>query len=948
MSDGKRASEAPWIRTRLRTAPGAASALAVLVLVTAFLAAAFPRAVDAYETKGLRHDITTAPPSRSVVEISRPQPGLELPQEQREAATRSDELARVGGELLKALPAPLRADTSSVAYGVRTTKAVVATEPWLPRPDAVPPRLSYAAQSGLEEHATLVAGAWPATPAEVTEKSGAVQGVVTEETASLLKVKVGATIALPASLRKTVTVTITGIVAPRDPLGSYWSADPLMRSPSLVPDPGSPFPVFFWTGTVLLAKDAGPVLLGTAAEPALYWRVPPDATALTGPDGSRLRAAVATLESGPGLLKVREIAGGTAVVGTGLGHLVEANARMRDAISPVIAVAALGIGSVAAVVLLMTGALIAGRRRAELALMRSRGGSLRGIGGRLLAETAVTVLPATALGLLLATLLVGEGRWWPGALAAAGVGLLVCVALPLRTTLQHIRPVLGTPREDMVSARPSRRRTVVELTLLVLAVAAVTALRRRGTSTEGGTDLLVSAAPVLVALIAALVLVRLHPLPLRLATRPMARLRGAIGFLSLALAGRSSAGGALPLLALLLALATAAFGGSVVAGIGDARDDAALASVGADARISGRSERTTLPEDLVRTVSGLDGVRNAAPVRVEYGIALPKPASDAAADGDGGTGTDSGTGAAAATDSRVAALVGVDPASYARAARAAGLPEFPAERLRPGGAAARTAGSGFDRVLPAIASPGVAARLGKEPRAIETLSGNFSVRVVGTTERAAAVSPTDFLIVDSRSLERGAPTTLLLTGTPDPGKLRAAVAGGGEKYAVQLRSEERARYVDTPMQAGAQRIYLTAVAAGAGYALLAVLLSLLQTAPERKTLLARLRTMGLTTAQGRRLLAFEATPQAVLAAGGGLFTGWAAIALLSPGMDLVPLALAGVAGSDTSPVTLRTDLWSLGLPAAGVVVLTAAVAGVQAWWASRRGSITELRAGDSR
>ncbi|MFI1190190.1 ABC transporter permease [Streptomyces californicus] len=953
MSDGKRASEAPWIRTRLRTAPGAASALAVLVLVTAFLAAAFPRAVDAYETKGLRHDITTAAPSRSVVEIARPQPGLELPQEQREAATRSDQLARVGGKLLKALPAPLRADTSSVAYGVRTTKGVVATEPWLPRPDAVPPKLSYAAQSGLREHATLVAGAWPATPAEVTEKSGAVQGVVTEETATVLKVKVGATIALPSSLREPVTVTITGIIAPRDPSGGYWSADPLTRSPSLVPDPESPFPVFFWTGTVLLAEDAGPVLLGTAAEPALYWRVPPDTTALTGPDGSRLQAAVATLESGPGLLKVREIAGGTAVVSTGLGHLVEANARMRDAISPVIAVAALGIGSVAAVVLLMTGALIAGRRRAELALMRSRGGSLRGIGGRLLAETVVTVLPATALGLLLATLLVGGGRWWPGALAAAGVGLLVCVALPLRTTLQHIRPVLGTPREDMVSARPSRRRTVVELTLLVLAVAAVTALRRRGTSTEGGADLLVSAAPVLVALIAALVLVRLHPLPLRLATRPMARLRGAIGFLSLARAGRSSAGGALPLLALLLALATAAFGGSVIAGIGDARDDAALASVGADARVSGRSERTTLPEGLVRAVSGLDGVRNAAPVRVEYGVALPEPASDdaasdATADGDGGTGTGSGTGAGAATDSRTAALVGVDPASYARAARAAGLPDFPAGRLRPGGASARHADGGSDRVLPAIASPGVAARLGEEPRALKIASGDLTVRVVGTTERAAAVTPTDFLIVDSRSLERSAPTTLLLTGTPDPGELRAAVAGNGEKYAVQLRSEERARYVDTPMQAGAERIYLAAVAAGAGYALLAVLLSLLQTAPERKTLLARLRTMGLTTAQGRRLLAFEATPQAVLAAGGGLFTGWATIALLSPGIDLVPLALAGVAGSDTSPVTLRTDLWSLGLPAAGVVALTAAVAGVQAWWASRRGSITELRAGDSR
>ncbi|MEV5262233.1 ABC transporter permease [Streptomyces anulatus] len=957
MRHNDRAASAPWIRTRLRTAPGAATALAVLVLVTAFLAAAFPRAVDAYETKGLRHDIRTEDAGRSTLEVARPQPGLELPQARRDAEARSPELARIGSGLLKALPAPLRADTSSVAYGVRTSKPAVATEPWLARPEAVPPQLSYVAQSGLKEHATLASGAWPTTRQEVTSDSRAVQGAVTEETAAELNVKVGATIALLTAAQEPITVTITGIVAPRDPRGSYWSADPLLRTPSLVLDPTSPFPVHYWTGTVLLAEDTGPALLSTAAEPVLFWRIPPDPAGLTGPDRARLTSVIASLESGPGLLKVREIAGGTAVFATGLGHIVEANARMRDAISPVIAVAALGIGSVAAVVLLMTGALLAGRRKAELALMRSRGGSLRGIGGRLFAETAVTVLPASALGLLLATLAVGEGRFWPGALAAAGVGLLVCVALPLRTTLQHIRPTLHGAREDMVSARPSRRRTVAELTLLVLAVGAVTALRRRGTSAGGGTDLLVSAAPVLVALIAALVLVRLYPLPLRLATRPVARLRGAIGFLSLARAGRSSAGGALPLLALLLALATAAFGGSVIAGIGDARDDAALASVGADARISGASERATLPDELVRTVRDLDGVRGAAPVRIEYSVNMPEAvAGDAGASGgDAGTGTStgsgSGSGSGSADDAKVAALVGVDPASYAELARATGLPAFPAARLKATGSSAplpEGTKAGPGRVLPAIASPAVAARLGKEPRAIETLSGDFEVQVVGTVSRVASVSPTDFLVVNSAALEQKAPTTLLLTGAPDPGKLRAAVAGIGKEYAVQLRSEERARYVNTPMQAGAERIYLAAVAAGAGYALLAVLLSLLQTAPERRTLLARLRTMGLTTGQGRKLLAFEATPQALLAAGGGLFTGWATIALLSPGIDLVPLALAGVAGSDTSPVLLRTDLWSLALPAAGVVALAAAVAGVQAWWASHRGSITELRAGDSR
>ncbi|WP_405412738.1 ABC transporter permease [Streptomyces rubiginosohelvolus] len=955
MSDGKRAASAPWIRTRLRTAPGAAVALAVLVLVTAFLAAAFPRAVDAYETKGLRHDIRLADAGRSAVEVSRPQPGLELPREQREAGVRTPELRRIGGALGKALPDPLRADMSSVAFGVRTLKPVLATEPWLPRPDTVPPQLSYTAQTGLKEHARLVKGAWPTTPDAVTAGSRAVRGAVTEETAAALNMKVGSTLRLPTAVGGPLTVTVTGIVAPRDPGGSYWSADPLVRTPSLIPDPASPFPQNYWTGTVLLAEDAGPALLATATEPSLFWRFPPDASALTGPDGARLTAVVNSLESGPGLLKVRAIAGDTAEVLTGLGHIVQANARMRDAISPVIAVAALGIGSVAAVVLVMTGALIAARRKAELALMRSRGGSLRGIGGRLLAETAVTVVPASALGLLLAVLAVGEGRWWPAALAATGVGLLVCVALPLRTTLQHIRPTLHGAREDMVSARPSRRRTVAELTLLVLAVGAVTALRRRGTS-GGGTDLLVSGAPVLLALIAALVLVRLYPLPLRLAARPVARLRGAIGFLSLARAGRSSAGGALPLLALLLALATAAFGGSVIAGIGDARDDAALTTVGADARVSGKSERATLPDELVRTVRGLDGVRNAAPLRVEFGVTMPETAAGGGGAGSGpddsgtDTGADSGGGGDAA-GARATTMVGVDPASYTRLARTTGLPDFPSGLLKATGASAplpEGAKSGPERVLPVIASPAVAARLGKEQHAVDTLSGNFKVQVVGTVERVASLASTNFLIVNSASLEQRVPTTLLLTGAPDPGKLRAAADGNGEEFVVQLRSEERARYVNTPMQAGAERIYLAAVAAGAGYALLAVLLSLLQTAPERKTLLARLRTMGLTTGQGRRLLAFEATPQALLAAGGGLLTGWATIVLLSPGIDLVPLALAGVAGSDTSPVTLRADLWSLALPAAGVVALAAAVAGVQAWWASRRGSITELRAGDSR
>lgn len=185
---------------------------------------------------------------------------------------------------------------------------------------------------------------------------------------------------------------------------------------------------------------------------------------------------------------------------------------------------------------------------------------------------------------------------------------------------------------------------------------------------------------MLVGLIAALVLVRLLPLPLRLASRAVARRRGAVGFLSLARAGRGSAGGTLPLLALLLALTTAAFGGSVLAGVADARDRAAVHTIGADARISGVLDSVPLPGSLIQRVRKTDGVRDVAAVQVVYGVPLPAdPAGN--------------------NRMKNAAVLGVDPAAYARLAGTTGLGPFPAGRLR---AAGRTA-------VPVIVSPSVAA-----------------------------------------------------------------------------------------------------------------------------------------------------------------------------------------------------------------------------------------------
>ncbi|MFF2060925.1 FtsX-like permease family protein [Streptomyces sp. NPDC058200] len=917
---------APWVRTRLRTAPGAAVAFGVLVLITAFLMAVLPRAVDAYESEGLRRDIGGAPPGATVLGLSAPQPGLEIPRSAREEAMRPAALSAVHRKVLASLPAPVRADAAESAYGVRTSEALTGTDTWLPRPDGIGPRFTLAAQSELAAHAAVRGGRLPAAGGRVTAETKEVEAAATTATARVMRLRVGSVIRLSGPTGSTaLSVRITGIVEPRRPQGSYWSAEPVLRTPGLAVLPSAP-PQYRWEAGLLLAPGAAPALLGTQAMPERYWRLAPDTTGLAAQDTPALLREVTSLESGPGLLRMREIAGGTAVLSTGLETVLGSHLAARAAITRIVTVAAFGIGAVAAVVLAMAGALVAARRAGELALLRSRGGSLRGIGGRLLAESAVIALPAAGAGLLLALLAVGEARLLPAVWGASGVALLACAALPVRAVLLHRRPRAHDDRDDLVRARPGRRRTVAELTLLALAVASVVALRRRGASGSG--DLLVSAAPVLVSLIAALVLVRLYPLPLRWAARPAARLRGAIGFLSLARAGRSSATGALPLLALLIALTTAAFGGSVLAGVADARDRAALLAVGADARVSTEGEATALPADAERAVRNTAGVEEVTAVRIEWTAELAPDANR--------TGADAGAGADAR---KPLTLIGVEPGSYSRLARQLDLGAFPAGVLKDTGG-----------VLNAVASPGVAARLGTAPRRIASPAGEITVRITAVRPRTPAAPRSEFLLVDRAGLEHTGPTTLLATGEAlDTRALRAAALGAGPELDVRLRSEERAALTGSPLQSGAERIYAAAVAAGAAYAVIALVLSLLQSAPERSTLLARLRTMGLTRRQGRQLLGLEALPQALLAAGGGVLVGWATIRLLAPGIDLARLAVAAApALAPVQDVSLRTDMWSLALPAAGVVALAGAVAAGQAWWAGRRGSITELRAGDTR
>ncbi|MGW8726631.1 FtsX-like permease family protein [Streptomyces sp. NPDC055808] len=900
---------APWVRTRLRTAPGAAAALALLVLVTAWLAAAYPRGVDTYEDEGLRRTVASAAPGRTALQFAAGSPGLALPDEQRATMVGPKQMKQRFDAVVKNVPAPLTSDLSQSAYGLRTTRQLGSDEPFLARPDHRPPRFTVATPSDLASHVRLVSGRLPAGQAD--QKSAGAEVAVTAATAKAINIKTGSVLHVDGLGRPQLALTVTGIVEPLLPEAGYWSVLPVLRTPQLLPANGDPDPPMYWHGGLLLAPGAAPALLATDSKPEMYVQLAPDTQHVNARQFDDLKSAVAALQNGPALSRLRTVFAVSATSYTELDRVLLSYQTVRDSISPVVAVAGFGTATVAAVVLLMAGGLAASRRTAELALMRARGGALRQISGRLFAESAVVVVPAAALGLLLAVLAVPGGRFAPALAAAAGVAVLGCLALPVRAALIHRTVRSAVERTDLVREKPTARRTVAELTLLVLAVGAVFALRRRGT-TGGSTDSLLSAAPVLVGVIAALVLIRLYPLPLRWAARPAARLRSTVGFLSLARAGRASGGGALPLLALLTALTTAAFGGSVLAGSDDARDRAALYATGTDARID---SDLPLPGDLPGRVSKVAGVEGVSPVHIEYSVPLP----------DGGDKT---------------AVAGVDPASYARLTSGTAL-GIDAGRLKaPPGAPGKA-------VLPAIASPPVAQRLGKEPVKLRVAGYDLTVRVIATQDGSAAVPGSDYLLLDTAGLGAKDPTALLVGGSSLDAKALRKAADGGHA-SVRLRSEARQEYADSPLQTGAGHIYTAAVAAGAGLAVLALLLSLLRGAPERSALLARLRTMGLTRRQGRVLLVLEALPPALLAGAGGALTGWASIALLAPGIDLAGLALATTSGLAPVGAELRADPLSLLLPAVCVVLLAAGVAAAQAWWSGRRGTITELRAGDAR
>ncbi|MFB7949892.1 hypothetical protein ACFC6L_33860 [Kitasatospora phosalacinea] len=913
---------APWVRTRLRTAPLAALLTAVLVLVLVFLAAALPRALDRGADGALRSFLRGYGPVSSSVVVTSGLPSGGDPAQLLDATA---------GQLAALVGARLPLDQGGPVYGRRAAQSRSLPGPALDRPEGVAPELSLLYQHGAREHVRLTAGRWPDGAADGAADGEAVPVALSESAAATLGVAPGAvfdggaSVLFPNVPFGPARVRVVGLYAVDDPSDPFWAdaGCALKACRNLTPShgPGDP-PLAYWYAVALTGPEgvAGLSRWGSGAED--FWRLPVRVDALRADRLAETSAALAAVTSGPVAVRVTTGSGRPDVrIGSALRGAIDTARQRQAAIDSLTAVGPAGAAGVAVVVLGLAAALGAERRAAELRLLRARGAGLGGVFRRLLGEGACTVLPAAVLGAGLAWGLLPTPRWLPSAVAAGAVALLALLAFPVRVVLVLRGPSGG--------ARSGRRRLVAEAAVLAVTVAAVAQVARRGVAPAGaGVDPLLVAAPLLLSLTGALLLARLQPVLVGWLARRAGRRPGAVGFLGLARAARGGGRGrarpsVLPLLALVLAVACGAVGADVLGSVAADRTRVARYGLGGDAAV-GAGPGRALPESFLAAADRLPGVETSLPVWVADDVTMSV-----------------GGGASVRVN-----VVAADPVRYARLAEVAGRGRFDPALLAGG-----TEGPGGGP-LPVLVSS-------------DLPSGGFSlrlaggdaveVRTVGTADGTPAVSGSNGPTVVVSSLAAadllprfGGPVKWLAAGHPDDVQLRALAerflgpptSGLRPGHLVRTAAGEAAALGGDPLQASAVRLFWVSVGATALFAVLAVLLTLLRAGPERAAVLARLRTMGLRPRQGLALVLAEVLPQALVAALGGALTAVCCVRLLGPAVDLSPLVGAGV------PTGLRLLAGPIARQALALALLASLAVLAEAAVTARRQIATELRAGD--
>jgi len=924
----------------------ATAALALLTLGAVFAATAGPREALATRTQALRQTLASAPPLAQTIVASTSWTTLI---NTLTAAGPGVPAGNFTTAQLGSITSQLHASYNrgvihlapvSAAWMGMTTSLHLVTSP-VPGAGATPVEIEVAYRQPFFPHLRLVAGQFPASAGRFATVGGTptffFPVAVSAPAAARFGLRPGSELAIPApqgafaGVAGAIVFQVTGIVAPRDPSSSFWTADPAVLTPALqTPAGGQPY----WVGAVL----AGPAELGSVQRYlgvsglSMQWQLPMAFGSLGGQDAQALYNALNQISAQTPQLSGYLAPTSTAFsVGTGMLETVAKFLAAAGAVDTLLWLLYVSLAVTGFVVLLLAARMIVMRRSAEFAMRRARGASVPQIALAAARGAAVAAVPAAAVAAGLAVLLipgpVPPGGWWP-----AVAVLLIAVGVPAVIAGRQHR----LPRHQQRGQRPRARvRLVAEVTACLAAIAGIVVFRQQGTQggavtlnaagapvtvPGGGVNLYTSAAPVLIAIPAVIVVLRVYPLVLRWLLRGSSRRSGATAFLGLSRAARGALTPALPAFALVLALSVAAFAGMVRDAVTAGEVAASWRDAGADATIlsaPGAIGGAAISPAAQRAAAAAPGVTHAAAMWQATWTTIP-----------GGT---------------QLTAVAVDPASYAALAAATQtFPPVDAGLLGPGPAGTP---------VPVLASPRAAAELGSGVTEIKTISdvAALRVRVAGVLSATPALPGVGaFMIMPLSALRSTAVppgpvpvNQVLLTGAGiDTARVAAVVRDMIPGGVATFRSGVLNSLATAPLQHGTFLLFTLALAVAAGLGLAVMLLGLALGAAEREATLARLATMGLAEGQRIRVVVLEVLPAVVAAA----VAGWACAVVLprvvAPGVDL------SVFTGSPAPVPLTANVSSVALPLAGLAVVAVVALAVEIRAGRRRRLTESLRAGD--
>ena len=870
------------VRGRARTDRWPLLVAVAVVALTAFLTVVTPRLADRTADQAVHDAVARAGPAADTT-ITVPFEDLDRTEPFTDPA---GETTRVLPELTGALPPELGPVVADPVAAV-LTRALPLTLPPASRLPVTQVRLAWLWRNGGPEVSWVAGSAPGATAADGT----AVQVALSEDVAAALAVRAGDHLTAQGSAGPT-DLTVTGVFRAADPGDRTWAGEPRLLRPRT-------------TGTGPAARADVAALLSDASLPAarstvdvdevtrtVSFAATPDRLDAAGIDPvvaalTRLRTAPPVV---PGVHGVRvDSRLGTVLLDT------QDQVRAAQAQAPVLLT---GVVAAAALVLLLSGQLLAERRRPVLATVRARGASLPATAAELLLESAVVAASGAGLAVLLAQLVV------PGPVPVPQLAAVVAVAVLAGPSLGVVAAARATGGRRVPADRRRRRalrrdrqlrRVAVEVAVVVLAAGAFAALRVRGvlaSADRPGGDLLLSAAPTLGLLAGGLLLLRLLPPLVRLALGRTTRSRHAVPLLAAA-RGAGAATSTTPVLALTLVTGLVTLSVTLGATVRAGQVDGSWAAVGSDATVT--AEPTAGLAGVADRLAAQPGVDLAVPGRVEPGVQL----------------------FAATGGSRATVLV-VDPRAFAELLDRTPLPDAPdLDRLAAPGGPATPALVSAD--LPVRANAGTAL-LWNDQR--------VPFQAVGRVPALAPGSGTTVLLpagsLPPEVTDLGLPDTLWIVGDGAAQAVTGSpeLAGTGTVLRADRLAAERA----APLTAGLTRL-MTASALTLGVlGVLVVLLGAQVGAPERGRSLATVRTLGLTGRQARAVTSAELLPPVLLAGVVGAGLGVLTAALLT-----APLELQRITGQTQQPPVV-VPWW---LPAA-VLPLVLAVGAVVALESSLR------------